>query len=118
MNEERRLAKEGGYESPIQETIEDTHRNYNTNLKLILANLGPQDRVFLGSHNLESVEIAKKIIKEQGLSNKQVQFGQLKGFSDQITGTLANEGFSVAKYLPYGPTDTVMPYLVRRGQES
>jgi Proline dehydrogenase len=64
MNEERHLAKEGGYESPIQETIEDTHRNYNTNLKLILANLGPQDGVFLGSHNLESVEIAKKLIKE------------------------------------------------------
>lgn len=43
---------------------------------------------------------------------------QLKGFSDQITGTLANEGYTVFKYLPYGPTDTVMPYLVRRGQES
>ncbi len=43
---------------------------------------------------------------------------QLKGFSDQITGTLANEGYQVYKYLPYGPTDTVMPYLVRRGQES
>ncbi len=43
---------------------------------------------------------------------------QLKGFSDQITGTLANEGYKVFKYLPYGPTDTVMPYLVRRGQES
>jgi hypothetical protein len=37
------------------------------NLKLILANFGPQDRVFLGSHNLESVEIAKKIIKRIGV---------------------------------------------------
>jgi proline dehydrogenase len=31
---------------------------------------------------------------------------------------LASENFTVYKYLPYGPTDTVMPYLVRRGQES
>ena len=28
----REFTKEQGYESPIQETIEDTHRNYNTNL--------------------------------------------------------------------------------------
>jgi proline dehydrogenase len=41
MNEERRLAKEQGYESPIQETIEHTHRNYNTNLQLILNFIRP-----------------------------------------------------------------------------
>lgn len=62
MNEERRLAKAGGYESPVHETIEDTHQCYNTNLKMLAENLGPKDRLFVGSHNLESVEIAKKLI--------------------------------------------------------
>jgi proline dehydrogenase len=114
MNEERNLAKEKGYESPIHENIEETHNCYNTNLKILVANLRPKDRLFIGSHNLESVELAKKLIKENPATLK-VTFGQLKGFSDQITGSLANEGFAVAKYLPYGPTDTVMPYLVRRG---
>jgi proline dehydrogenase len=31
---------------------------------------------------------------------------------------LAQENYKVYKYLPYGPTETVMPYLIRRGQES
>lgn len=118
MNEERLVAKNLGLESPIHETIEDTHKCYNTNLQLLAEHLGPRDRLFVGSHNLESVEIAKKLILKYNLNDGRFTFGQLKGFSDQITGSLANEGFKVAKYLPYGPTSTVMPYLVRRGQES
>ncbi|TNV83788.1 hypothetical protein FGO68_gene8537 [Halteria grandinella] len=118
MSEERRLAKEQGYESPIQETIEDTHRNYNKNMALIFANLRPNDKIFLGSHNQESCELAKKLFVQHNLAHKQVNFGQLKAFSDQITGVLSAEGYNVYKYLPYGPTETVMPYLVRRGQES
>lgn len=57
-------------------------------------------------------------MKEFNLSPAQVSFGQLKGFSDQITGQLASAGYDVSKCLPYGPTETVTPYLVRRGQES
>ena len=72
----------------------------------------------VASHNYESILLAKSIIKERQISNKNVRFGQLKGFSDQITGQLAQEDFKVFKYLPYGPTEIVMPYLIRRGQES
>lgn len=31
---------------------------------------------------------------------------------------MAGEDIKVFKYMPYGPYETVMPYLVRRGQES
>ena len=74
--------------------------------------------IFVASHNVDSVELAKKLLLEKGIKDNRVRFGQLKAFSDQITGTLANQGFHVYKYLPYGPTEKVMPYLVRRGQES
>lgn len=74
--------------------------------------------LFVASHNVDSVEFAKKLIEERNIKDGRVRFGQLKAFSDQITGNLANEGFHVYKYLPYGPTEKVMPYLVRRGQES
>lgn len=75
MNEERKLAKEGNYESPINETMQDTHNVYNNNLKLVLENLQPQDRMLMGSHNLESVEIAKKVMKEKNITDSRVIFG-------------------------------------------
>lgn len=50
--------------------------------------------------------------------SESVIFGQLRGFSDQVTGELSADGFKVYKYVPFGPTEEVMPYLVRRGQES
>lgn len=68
MNEERKLAAEGKYESPVHETIEDTHKCYNTNLRFIMSNLRPKDKLFLGSHNVDSVNLAKSLIKDNGLN--------------------------------------------------
>ena len=118
MNEERALAEEKGCESPVWDTIEETHNCYNSNLEKILRNVEGNDCVFVASHNQDSVEVAKKVIKERKISLANVRFGQLKAFSDQITQSLALENHQVFKYLPYGPTEKVMPYLVRRGQES
>ena len=70
MNEERRLAEANKYESPVHDTIENTHKCYNTNLKLIISNLRPQDRLFIGSHNVESVELAKSLVSSNGYSPK------------------------------------------------
>jgi proline dehydrogenase len=38
--------------------------------------------------------------------------------SDHISYNLANAGFNVAKYVPYGPIEEVMPYLLRRANEN
>ena len=38
--------------------------------------------------------------------------------SDNISFNLANGGFNVAKYVPYGQVNEVMPYLIRRAQEN
>jgi proline dehydrogenase len=38
--------------------------------------------------------------------------------SDHISFNLAANGFKTAKYLPYGPVKSVLPYLFRRAEEN
>jgi proline dehydrogenase len=119
MNEERKLAAENHYESPIWDTLEETHNCYNTNLQLVMNSLTKNSLLMVACHNVESVKLAQNKIAELGIDDCRVRFAQLKGFSDQLTVKLSQQqNLKVYKYLPYGPTETVMPYLVRRGQES
>jgi proline dehydrogenase len=59
-------------------------------------------------------------MKKLDLSNnhKQIHFAQLLGMSDNISYNLAHFGYNVAKYVPYGPIESVMPYLFRRAEEN
>jgi proline dehydrogenase len=38
--------------------------------------------------------------------------------SDNITFNLSKAGFFVSKYVPFGPIDDVVPYMMRRAQEN
>jgi proline dehydrogenase len=78
-----------------------------------------RDRVMFGSHNAQSVDMIKKNITERfPEKRKSIFLATLYGFSDNITYGLREEGFEVKKYVPYGPYNQSMPYLIRRGQES
>ena len=58
MVEERKLAAERGYASPIWPDIQATHDAYNKTMTNVFEHLGEQDQLFLGSHNQETIEIA------------------------------------------------------------
>lgn len=64
MNEERRLAEEHKYESPVWNTIDETHLCYNTNMTHLINNAEANDMIFVASHNSDSVDLAKKTLLE------------------------------------------------------
>ena len=48
----------------------------------------------------------------------QISFAQLKGLADKMTYGLADRGHYTFKYVPYGPTNHLVPYLLRRAEEA
>ena len=119
MEKERDRALEHGYESPICEDKSSTDQNFNNGCSYVLENLDVFD-LFLGPHNeLSCLQLVKKL-KEKGISNSdnRIWFGQLYGMSDNISYNLAERGYNVAKYVPFGPVRDVMPYLIRRAEEN
>lgn len=119
MEKENERAEEHEYETPICESKFATDANFNEVMKYILDNLD-DIHLFLGTHNETSSYLAIKIMEAKGLANNdsKVWFGQLYGMSDHISYNLAEEGYNVAKYIPFGPVKDVMPYLIRRAEEN
>lgn len=119
MEKERKRAAENNYPSPIHDSKEHTDRDYDAALLFCIEN---DDRTDLcaGTHNEKSSMYLAKLMQERNFSsdNQFIYFAQLLGMSDHISYNLANAGFNVAKYVPYGPVREVLPYLIRRAQEN
>ena len=90
MNEERTLAEEQNRESPVWDTLDETHKCYDTSMMHIIKNMNSDDMLFIASHNTDSCELAMALSEDLDLKDKDcIRFGQLKGFSDQVTGDIA-----------------------------
>jgi len=119
MEKERERAKEKGYRSPICESRQATDDVFNKTMTYILENLNDIS-LFIGTHNEDSSYLAMEIMDNLNISksDNRVWFGQLYGMSDHISFNLADQGYNVAKYVPFGPVKDVMPYLIRRAEEN
>lgn len=119
MENERERALKLKYASPIHDSKQDTDNAFNQAVAMCIDNLDII-HVCVATHNEKSCELAIEKMKEKGIApnDKRVAFAQLYGMSDHITFNLAHADYFVSKYLPYGPVEKVMPYLIRRAEEN
>jgi proline dehydrogenase len=119
MEKERTRAEEKNYPSPIQPDKESTDRDYNAGVAYCIDNIENIASI-VASHNDYSNLRATELLRDRGLpfAHPHIHFSQLYGMSDNITFNLAKAGCSVSKYLPFGPIEDVVPYLMRRAEEN
>jgi len=119
MEKESRRAKKLGYNNPIQPNKIATDRDYNEAISFCIERI-QHISIIVASHNEESsLKAANMIFYLTGITkHHHLHFSQLYGMSDNLTFNLANAGYNASKYLPFGPVEEVIPYLMRRAQEN
>ena len=119
MEKERREAADEGRRDPIQPDKTATDRDFDEALGFCVHH-HPQIALCAGTHNEKSTHELMRLMRQNGLApdNPHIFFAQLYGMSDNLSYNLAHTGYNVAKYVPYGPVEAVMPYLFRRASEN
>lgn len=119
MEKERMRAEEMGYESPIQPDKAASDRDFDQALAFCVENV---ERVAFvaGTHNERSVQLLARLMHEHKVApnHPHVYYSQLYGMGDNLSYILAKNNFNVSKYVPYGPVQDTIPYLIRRAQEN
>ncbi|QJX47647.1 proline dehydrogenase [Hymenobacter taeanensis] len=119
MEKEARIAQQQGRNNPINPTKQATDDLYNESLRFCVQH-ADHISICAGTHNEASSLLLTQLMQENGLqpNDQRIWFAQLYGMSDNLTYNLANAGYNTAKYVPYGPVEAVMPYLLRRADEN
>jgi proline dehydrogenase len=119
MEKERARAAEMGYPDPIQPDKESSDRDFNEALAFCIKNIDKM-AFCAGTHNEESCLLLAREMENAGIpkNDARIYFAQLLGMSDHISFNLADAGYRVAKYVPYGPVKELIPYLSRRAVEN
>jgi proline dehydrogenase len=119
MDKEREMASVKNYPSPIFSSKQETDEAFDMALQFCVKNI---DKISFcaGTHNEKSNYLLTSLLLRNHIKkdDPRINFAQLYGMSDHISYTLASAGYNVAKYLPFGPVDAVMPYLFRRAEEN
>jgi proline dehydrogenase len=119
LEKERERAHRLGYKSPINPSKSATDEEYNKALEVFIKNIDVVE-ICVGTHNEHSCKLLVHYMAENKIANNHphIYFSQLYGMSDNISFNLANAGYNVSKYLPFGPVESTLPYLARRAEEN
>ena len=125
MEQERARADNLGYVDPINPDFEATSAMYHACLNECMRRMhelkqfgdGREKKVgiMVASHNADTLRYTIERMKELEIrpEDRLICFGQLYGMCDNLTFPLGQAGYSVYKYVPYGPVNEVLPYLSR-----
>ena len=119
MEAERARAAASGLPDPIHPDKAATDAAFDAAVAFCIERI---DHIALvvGTHNEASVAKLLEEMARRGLDpgDPRVECSQLLGMSDNLSRALAEHGYNASKYVPYGPLDTAIPYLVRRAREN
>lgn len=119
MEKERKRAQAMGYPDPINATKEVSDKLFDDALRFCIGHI---EHIYFcaGTHNEDSSYLLMELMADYNIvpDDRRVYFSQLYGMSDNLSFNLAKAGYNVAKYVPYGPVEAVMPYLLRRANEN
>ncbi|XP_074556207.1 proline dehydrogenase 2, mitochondrial-like [Curcuma longa] len=121
MSRETRLAAAMAAPSPLHGSIQETHRCFNDCASFMMGRVSRgAAALVVATHNVQSAQAAAMKAQELGIGkeDERVQFAQLMGMANGLSYGLRNAGFRVSKYLPFGPVEQVIPYLLRRADEN
>lgn len=109
-----RLCK-GAYREPKQIAFQDRrdiNENFVTLMKLLLTE---GDYPAIGTHDEKLIEATKEFAQEEGIGKDKYEFQMLYGIRRGLQLRLAQEGYNVRVYVPYGTH--WLPYYLRRLRE-
>ncbi|MDG1685723.1 MAG: proline dehydrogenase family protein [Flavobacteriaceae bacterium] len=119
MEKERKITQKYGLSSPICASKSETDISFNAAVYYCVKHLA-NIAIVLGSHNEDSVSQALQLMDRYEIAHNdhRIWFSQLLGMSDHMSFILANKGYNVVKFVPFGPMDKLVPYLARRAEEN
>ena len=119
LEKENKRALDMGYKTLMQPNKDATDHDFDLAIQLMVENIDHCE-ICNGTHNVNSSMKLVNLMRKHGLehADKRIFFSQLKGMSDVISFNLAEAGYNVSKYLPYGPVKATIPYLTRRAEEN
>ena len=119
LEKETRRAQQLGYANPMNPSKQATDDLYDEALRYCVVRLN-RVAICVGTHNEASSRLTTELMRQHTVApaDERVYFAQLYGMSDNLSYNLAAAGYRVAKYVPYGPVEAVMPYLLRRANEN
>jgi hypothetical protein len=133
VSTEQRYARKHEQPNAIWPSKPDTDRSYDIGAATAIERASQGSaHVVVATHNNQSVARAMKLMEKLDQQQQQQQqnakqlsslkqrihFAQLLGMGELITTRVIEQGYQSAKYVPYGPVQEVIPYLLRRAEEN